>query len=110
MKSYIMISTTFQDKKEAEEIGNLLLSQRLISCYQLSEIASSYHWKGKIEREKEFLMQMKTRKKLYSKVEQLILKHHSYEIPQIIAYDITNGYQKYLDWIEEETTDSLMQI
>ena len=46
---------------------------------------------------------MKSKKSLYKEVEKEILKIHSYEIPQIIMYDIQDGYKEYLDWIEAET-------
>ena len=40
---------------------------------------------------------------IYKKIEKEILKNHSYETPQIICYDIVDGYKNYLDWIGEET-------
>ena len=46
---------------------------------------------------------MKTKKSLYDEVEKSILEMHSYETPQIVCYDIINGYNDYLKWIEEET-------
>ena len=102
MSKYILITTTFDNKDEANKIMNLLLKERLVSCCQLSNITSSYHWKGNIEVADEFLVQMKTKKELYKDVEKTILDNHSYEIPQIISYDITDGYSEYLKWIEEE--------
>ena len=36
-------------------------------------------------------------------VEKEILKIHDYETCEIISYDITNGNEKFLKWIEEET-------
>ena len=103
MNQYIMITTTFDNKDEANKIIDLLLNERLVSCCQLSNITSSYHWKGKIERAEEYLLQMKSKKELYKEVEKIILNNHSYETPQIIAFDIVNGYKGYLDWIKEET-------
>ncbi len=103
MNQYIMITTTFENKDEANKIIDLLLNERLVSCCQLSNITSSYHWKGKIERAEEYLLQMKSKKELYKEVEKIILDNHSYETPQIIAFDIVNGYKVYLDWIKEET-------
>ncbi len=103
MSQYIMITTTFDSKDEANKLIDLLLQQRLVSCCQLSNIVSSYHWKGKIERTEEFLLQMKTKKELYKEIEKVILDNHSYETPQLIAYDITEGYSEYLKWIEDET-------
>lgn len=103
MSKYIMITTTFDKKEEANKIIELLLEKRLVSCCQLSNITSSYHWKGKIEHTDEFLLQMKSKKSLYKEIESIILKNHSYETPQLITYDIVDGYKEYLDWIEEET-------
>ena len=101
--NYIMISTTFDSEDEANKVIDTLLEKRLVSCCQLGDITSSYHWQGKIEHSKEYLLQMKTKKALFKEIENEILALHSYETPQIIAYDIVDGYKGYLDWIEEET-------
>lgn len=106
MNKYIMITTTFDNEEEANKTVQILLEKRLVSCCQLSNITSSYHWKGSIAHEKEFLVQMKTRKELYKEVEKEILNIHSYEVPQIIAYDIVLGHKDYLEWIDQETAQS----
>ena len=98
-----MITTTFDDKEEANRVIDILLKNRLVSCCQLSNITSSYYWKGKIEHCEEYLLQMKSKKSLYKEVEKEILKMHSYETPQIIMYEIQDGYKEYLDWIAKET-------
>ncbi len=103
MSQYIMITTTFDSKDEADKLMDLLLQQRLVSCCQLSNITSSYHWKGEIEKTEEFLLQMKTKKELYKEIEKVILDNHSYEVPQLVAYDIVEGYSEYLKWIKNET-------
>lgn len=103
MNKYIIITTTFDNKDEAKKIIELLLEKRLVSCCQLSNITSSYYWKGNIEHADEYLLQMKTRKDLFKEIENVILSNHSYEVPELVAYDITDGYKKYLDWIDEET-------
>jgi len=99
MDKYIMITTTFDNKEEANKIIEILLEKRLVSCCQLSNITSSYHWKGKIEHTEELLLQMKSKKELFKEIEKVILDNHSYETPQLIAYDIVDGYKGYLDWI-----------
>lgn len=103
MNKYIMVTTTFNNENEAERIINLLLEKRLVSCCQLSRIKSAGYWKGKIIRNDELLLQMKSKKKLFKEIEKVILENHSYDIPQLIAYDIVDGYKGYLDWIEKET-------
>ena len=103
MDRYIIISTTFNNEEEMNRIMNMLLEQHLISCYQVMNINSSYHWKGKIENEKEYLVNMKTKMNLYKEIENIIIVNHSYEVPQIICYDIICGNNKYLKWINSET-------
>lgn len=100
---YCMITTTFDNLEEAKKVIEVLLKSRLVSCCQLQNINSTYHWKGNIENANEYLLQMKTKKSLYNEVEQTILKLHSYETPQIVMYDIIGGSQDYLKWIGEET-------
>ena len=36
-------------------------------------------------------------------IEKVIVDNHSYEVPQIVAYNIVEGLDSYLNWIEEET-------
>lgn len=103
MKEYCMITTTFENKEEANKVIDCLLEKRLVSCCQITNITSSYHWKGKIAHSDEVLLQMKSKKELYKEIETEILRLHSYETPQIIMYDIKDGYIGYLDWIEDET-------
>lgn len=100
---YIIITTTFENKEEANKIIEILLEERLVSCCQLSNIESSYQWKGKIEHTNELLLQMKSKKELFKEIEKVILENHSYETPQLVAYDIVDGFKEYLDWIGEET-------
>ena len=106
MNKYIMITTTFDNEEEANKVITTLLEKRLVSCCQLSNITSSYHWKGNIAHEQEFLVQMKSKKELYKEIEKTILELHSYETPQILAYDIILGHKDYLDWIDKETNKS----
>jgi periplasmic divalent cation tolerance protein len=53
---FIVVKTTFDNKEEAEKMAMELLNQKFISCAQLSEIHSMYHWKGKIEKSHEFIL------------------------------------------------------
>ena len=110
MPKYILITTTFDNKKEADKVINILIEERLVSCCQISTINSTYHWKGKVENTDEYQVKMKTKKELYKEVEQIILENHSYETPQIVYYDINGGYQDYLDWIGNETREPIKKI
>lgn len=103
MNKYCIVTTAIDNEFVAEKIIDELLTKRLVSSVQKREITSSYWWNGKIEKNKEFLLQMKTKKSLYKEVEAEIEKLHTYEVPEIFSIDMDSGIQCYLDWIEEET-------
>lgn len=96
----IIIFCTFRTREEAYKLGKELLNEKLIACYNLIPVESAYWWKGKIVDENEILMILKTNKS-FSEVERYILKHHSYETPEIIAIKPSAVTKKYLKWIEE---------
>ncbi len=102
-KEYCIITTACNKKEIADKIIDTLLEKRLVCCCQVTNIESSYWWKGKIERELEFFIQIKTKRNLFKEVEEEILKVHDYETCEIVSYDIINGNEKFLKWIEEET-------
>jgi len=81
-----------------------LLEERLAACVTISAPCQSlYWWQGKITKEQEHILFIKTRADLYDSLEEKILKIHTYEIPEILALPVSKGYGKYLDWISKET-------
>lgn len=106
MSKYIMITTACDSEQEATTISEKLLEKHLISCAQISVINSAYHWQGKIEHKIEYLLQLKTIKTNYEIIEKTIKELHSYEVPEIAAYDIILGEKNFLNWITEETKQS----
>mgnify|MGYP001610630265 CR=1 FL=1 len=101
----ILIISAFNNKSEAAKIGKALLSEKLIACYNLFPIESGYLWKGKIVDDKEILMILKTKDKNFSKIESFIIKHHSYEVPEIVAVKATFVSKPYLNWLNSEITN-----
>ncbi|MBQ7606824.1 MAG: divalent-cation tolerance protein CutA [Desulfovibrionaceae bacterium] len=99
----IGIVTTCSNEEEARKICRLLLDARLISCAHIENIASCYRWQGEIHEDAEVRLTMKTQKKHYAEIEKRILDNHSYEVPEIVAYDLCLGSAPYLSWICQET-------
>jgi periplasmic divalent cation tolerance protein len=101
MTDKIVVLVTCGSRKDARKIARALVGQRLAAC--VSEIgvpvASTYRWKGRVESAKEFLLLIKTSKKLFAEVGDAVLKLHSYEVPEILALPIAAGSRAYLDWI-----------
>jgi periplasmic divalent cation tolerance protein len=100
---YCMILTTTGSQEEANLIAELLVTRKLAACVQMTKITSCYVWEGKVNKDSEYLLLIKTAAHLYPEVEATIVENHSYEIPEIIQLSITRGLDRYLGWIDENT-------
>ncbi len=104
MSNYIVIYITTGSVNEAKKIGRALVEEKLVACSNIIfPIRSIYSWQGKICDDKEALMVLKTKKKLFDQIAKRVEKLHSYDVPEIIAMPIIEGSSKYLSWLNEET-------
>lgn len=103
MTNAIVVTTTTSSKDEARSIAEAVLTERLAACVQMHPVTSHFHWNGALHSEDEIMLTFKSRLDLYSKLEAAIVKHHSYEVPEIVATPIEMGHPAYLDWIDTET-------
>ena len=66
---YCVIHTTTDTKENADTITDLLLEKKLVACVQSTTIQSTYHWQGKITKSEEILLQMKTKRSLFERIQ-----------------------------------------
>jgi periplasmic divalent cation tolerance protein len=100
----ILILNTCPDKESAEKLAKTMVEKKIAACVSILPIEKSfYRWKGKMEEEKEFLLIIKTRDKLYSRVEAHIKANHPHEVPEIIAMPVKKSERLYSTWIERNT-------
>lgn len=101
---YILVITTVPDEETADKIAKQLVESRLAACASISSpVSSLYWWDKKITQDKEFMLFIKTRTALYSALENKIRQIHPYQVPEIIALPIIQGFLPYLHWIDSET-------
>lgn len=94
--------TTTAKTEEAESLANGLVESRLAACVQiLPKMTSVYYWQGKVEKESEHLLLIKTLAEKYEAVEKYILDHHSYDTPEIVAIDAEKVSAGYLKWLTD---------
>lgn len=100
--SYVIVYVTTKDENEARSIGERLVSEKLAACVNMiPSIESVYWWKGKIEKDKESVMMIKTKEDLVEKVISRTKELHSYDVPCIDVIPITEGNRDYFKWIQE---------
>ncbi len=102
-KEYVQVVTTLASKEDADRLAQLLVEQRLAGCVQVSgPVTSFYHWQGKLEKDQEYQLQIKSRRDLYQMLATVITKNHPYETPEILALPIVAGSADYLSWLDKE--------
>lgn len=100
----LQVATTVPSAKAANALAEAVVGKKLGGCFQIiGPIRSVYRWKGRIERSREFLCLIKTRKSLYRRLEREIKRLHPYTVPEILAVDIAAGSRDYLKWLAEAT-------
>jgi len=100
----VVIFVTAANKKEAEKVASALIKEKLAACVNIIEnLHSMFWWQGKVNRLKEVLLIVKSKKTLMNKLIKKIKSLHSYAVPEIIALPIVAGDKKYLKWINEST-------
>lgn len=100
----LLCFVTCKNSTEARKIAKALLDKRLVACANIiPKIESHYWWKGRLEKDSEALLILKTRNSLKSKLAREIKKLHSYELPVIEFFD-TKTSKSIEKWIESETS------
>lgn len=103
MSNFCIALTTFENKEQAKTVIDTVLEERLAACVQEINIQSHYVWKDELCNDTEVLVMFKTRKDLFSELQSRLLELHSYDTPEIIQVEISDGYEGYLSWIQEMT-------
>lgn len=96
--------------EHAERLAELLISQRLAACVNVSApIRSIYHWEGKCEWATEQTLAIKTTLALLEPLRTLLCQEHPYALPEIIAMPIDEpqSHPRYLDWIRAEVAEEV---
>lgn len=98
---YIIALVTAANKKEAQKIALSLIKNKLAACVNIvDKINSLFVWEGKLDRAKEALLVIKSKKEKLPKIIKEVKSLHSYEVPEIIAIPVIAGHDEYLRWID----------
>lgn len=102
IQSFATIFCTVPDQATAEKISLNLVSSHLAACCNIvSGVESVYYWEGKVCRDGELLLIIKSTQDKFEKIKEKIIELHPYEVPEVIALPIINGNESYLKWIED---------
>ena len=102
----LLVLIAAANKEEATRLADMLVGARLAACVQiLPEMESVYRWQGKVERQREVLLIAKTLSSKFPEIEREVVKLHSYETPEIVAFPLTAGSAPYLEWLSANVSE-----
>lgn len=96
----IVVMTTVGTEEQANVIAREIVARRQAACVNiLPGMRSIYRWKGKIRKDGELLLVIKTLDGELEDVAATIRELHNYELPEILSFRVDRGEQGFLDWI-----------
>jgi len=99
MTDLILILTTMPDDERADALARTLVDEQLAACVHVhAPIASTYRWKGVVERETERPLVIKTTRARLHDVEKRLHALHPYDVPEFVVLSADAG-DAYARWV-----------
>src|SRR5437773_7333633 len=98
----LIVLTTTPNIDEAEGLAEKLVAAKLAACVQiLPQMTSVYFWEGKVQKEPEYLMLIKTLPEKWDGLRDFITANHSYSVPEIVTVKADKVSDGYLAWMTD---------
>ncbi|MBN8726936.1 MAG: divalent-cation tolerance protein CutA [Xanthomonadales bacterium] len=102
--SALIVHCSCPDLETAGRIAGALVEERLAACVQaLPGMVSTYRWGGRVERADEILLLIKTTRARLAALKLRVGDLHPHDVPELLAIDVVDGRDSYLDWIGAAT-------
>ena len=103
-ENHLVILCMVPDRGSGEKIAHSLVDAKLAACVNLVPgVVSTFRWEGKVKKEEELLLFIKTAAGRFEATRAAITMLHPYDTPEIIALHMAEGDPKYLSWLVENT-------
>ena len=103
LSAIAVVQTTVATRRDALRLAGLIIRERLAACVQIMPVHSTYRWRNKVEQAAEWLIAAKTRSARTRALIAFIRRHHPYELPEIMAANVTQVLPAYRQWVFRET-------
>ena len=101
---FVLVLTTLPADADASAFAEALVADRLAACVNLlPAMESVFLWEGRIDRDTERQVFMKTSRERVPALWDRVRALHSYDVPEFIVLPIVDGNAAYLKWIGEST-------
>jgi periplasmic divalent cation tolerance protein len=101
---HVIVLTTLPADADAGAFARALVEERLAACVNLlAPMESVYRWDGKVEREPERQLILKTSRARIDALWERVRQLHPYDVPEFLVLPIVDGSDAYLRWLAEST-------
>jgi periplasmic divalent cation tolerance protein len=98
----VIALSTVGSAEEADRLARALVERRLAACVNVVPgVVSHYRWQGELQRDEERLLVIKTRAERIEALRDALRELHPYELPELVAFEISAGSPEYLKWLDE---------
>lgn len=98
----ILVHTTCADRDEAERLAGEMVENRLAACASVGQpVVSVYPWQGRIERDIEIPLTLKTTRATFEPLKARLNQRHSYDVPELLAVEVVDGNADYIQWVRD---------
>ena len=96
------VYVTYPNVEEARAVSKTIVEARLAACANISSPHESlYWWNGALQSDNEVAVIYKVTDEGFKALKDEVLKHHSYDVPCIVALPIEDGHKPFLGWVYE---------
>ena len=96
----LVVITTVGTEKQANLIAEELVGRRHAACVNILQVPRTiYRWQGKVLRDSELMLVIKTSEDEFAAVERTIKELHDYEVAEILGFPASQGSREFLAWI-----------
>ncbi|MBF0623031.1 MAG: divalent-cation tolerance protein CutA [Magnetococcales bacterium] len=103
----LIVFSTAPDSESADSLARVLVEEQLAACVHVMPVGHSYYvWEGKMNRDQELGLIIKTHADQYKALQARLLVLHPYDVPEILAIPVSHGLPAYLNWLFESVKSS----
>lgn len=98
-----VVLVTVPDPSQGVSLARTLVEEGLAACGTVvGGAVSVYRWKGSLHEDREALVVFKAAAAGVEELIRRVVELHPYEVPEVLALPVEEGYPPYLAWVLEE--------
>jgi periplasmic divalent cation tolerance protein len=101
----VIVLTTWPASADPGAFATTIVEEKLAACVNVLPVMDSvFRWQGRVDRERERQLVMKTSRATLEALQVRIVSLHPYDVPEVLVLPVIGGSAEYLRWLAESVT------